>query len=172
MPVPVKKRLRRTGPSIAAWSLSDYFIYVMAKKLYDDIYSWEGWGGKLKLASGKCRLRIYDRSPGAEQSVPLLRPYVVVVTDVADSKMSVRSCAGHIATSVSREFDIDPHRMLYVEYYPRVTYGQHQEHVIPEHYMAVDFSWHEGKALNPKWRQLKPPLLDIVKPLVEEANPA
>ncbi|MBS3759542.1 MAG: hypothetical protein KGY61_12875 [Desulfobacterales bacterium] len=134
--------------------------------IYNDIYSWQGWGGKLKLASGKCWLRIYDRSRGEEATVSFLRPYMIIATDVADSKMSVRSCAGHIVTSVVRDFNIDPHRMVYVEYYPEVNYGANAQHTIPEQYVAVDFTWYEEKALNPKWRQLKPPLLDIVKSLV------
>lgn len=138
--------------------------------IYNDIYSWQGWGGKLKLASGKCWLRIYDRSRGAEQTVQFLRPYVIIVTDVADSKMSIRSCAGHIATNVVQDFKIDPHRMLYVEYYPEVHYGANARRTIPEQYVAVDFTWYEEKALNPKWRQLKPPLLDIVKTLVENSE--
>src|SRR6056297_98513 len=108
----------------------------MAQLIYNDIYSWEGWGGKLKLASGKCWLRIYDRSKGEEHAVSFLRPYMIIVTDVADSKMSIRSCAGHIATNVTGEFDIDPHRMLYVEYYPEVTYGSNNQHTIPEQYVA------------------------------------
>ena len=37
--------------------------------IYDDIYSWEGWGGKLRLASGKCRLRIFDLKKGNAKGV-------------------------------------------------------------------------------------------------------
>lgn len=147
-------------------------LFAMSMLIYNNIYSWEGWGGKLKLASGKCRLKIFDRSRAPGQSVPLMRPYVIVVTDVPDSKMSVRSCAGHIATNVTRQFDIDPQRTLYVEHYPKVVYGRGGRHTIPEHYVAVDFTWYEEKALNPKWRQLKSPLLDIVKSLVETGGAA
>ncbi len=142
----------------------------MVMLIYDDIYAWQGWGGELKLASGKCRLKIYDRSRGRQSSVPLLRPYVVIASDVAGSRMSIRSCAGHIATNISRQFAIDPHRMLYIEYYPKVTYGLGGRHTIPEQYVAVDFTWYEGKALNPKWRQLHPPLLEIVQSLEQEAQ--
>ena len=138
--------------------------------IYDDFYTWEGWGGKLRLASGKCRLRIFDRRKSAESSVTILRPYVVVVSDVTDSKMSIRSCAGHIATKVIHDFTIDPHRMIYVEYYPSVRYGMHNEYEIPEQYVAVDFTWAEGRALHPQWRHLKPPLLDVVKNLMESAE--
>lgn len=147
--------------------ISDYYFFIMSMLIYNDIFEWEGWGGKLKLASGKCWLRIYDRSRAADVSVPMLRPYVVVVTDVEDSKMSVRSCASHVATSVVRRFSLDPHRMIWVEYYPRVSYGPDGRRSIPEQYVSVDFTWHEDKAISPKWRQLKPPLLEVVKSLVE-----
>ncbi|MFP3998583.1 MAG: hypothetical protein ACLFNW_01005 [Desulfobacterales bacterium] len=138
--------------------------------IHDDIYTWEGWGGRLRLASGKCRLRIFDRRKGANKPVTILRPMVVVVSDISDSKMSVRSCAGHIATSVTRDFDIDPQRMLYVEYYPAVRYGMHNEYEIPEQHIAVDFTWNEGRALHPKWRPMQPPILDIIKNLMESSG--
>ncbi len=128
----------------------------------DIIYSWKGWGGKLSLGSGMCRLRIYDLSKGGSNGIAHLRPIIVVVSDVPESKMSIRSCAGHIATMVSRDFHIDAHRMLWIEYYPVKTYGEKNEHVIPESFEAVEFEWHEDNAIKPKWRTLKPPLLDEI----------
>jgi hypothetical protein len=53
--------------------------------------------------------------------------------------------------------------MLFVEYYPSVTYGQKNNHQIPERYDALEFVWHGDKAMHPKWRTLKPPMLDMVK---------
>ena len=133
--------------------------------VYDNIYAWEGWGGKLKLASGKCRLKIYDlaKDPGADLS--LVRPIVVIVSDVPESKMSVKSCVSHVATKVSREFEIDPHRMLLIEYYPAEIYGDQNQHNIPEKYEAVDFTWLEDKALHPKWKPLSPEMVQIIKKL-------
>lgn len=136
--------------------------------IHDAIFPWEGWGGKLRLASGKCRLRIFDRSKNRKADVSFLKPFVVIVSDVPDSKMTVRSCAGHIATKVTQQFHIDPYRMLWVEYYPKVVYGPKDEHSIPEQYINVDFSWYKGKAINPKWRRLKPPILDIIKSLMKD----
>lgn len=138
--------------------------------IHDDIYNWEGWGGQLRLASGKCRLRIFDLKRGNQKGLAHLRPMIVVVSDVPGSRMSVRSCTGHIATSVAREFKINPHRMLFIEYYPETVYGEHKEHVIPEKYDVVDFNWHEDKAIEPKWRTIKPPLLDVIKALVESRS--
>jgi hypothetical protein len=139
--------------------------------IYDDIYSWEGWGGPLRLASGKCRLRIFDLEKGGKKELTHLRPIIVVVSDVAESRMSVRSCCGHIATSVAREFNIKPHRMMFIEYYPQTVYGEHRDRLIPEKYDLVDFNWQVDKAIEPRWRTLKPPLLDVVKALLESAKP-
>ena len=134
---------------------------------FDNIYSWEGWGGKLRLGSGQCRLRIFDlRKDDTTKGISFLKPIIVVVTDVPDSKLSMRSCAGHIATCVTGEFDIDPSRMLWVEYYPQTVYGQHGEKSIPERLEAVEFEWQEDKAIKPRWRPLKSPLLEAVKELI------
>ena len=40
--------------------------------VYDDIFEWEGWGGRLKLANGRCRLRIYDLFPRIKPLDPAL----------------------------------------------------------------------------------------------------
>ena len=134
--------------------------------IYDDIYAWEGWGGALQLGSGRCRLRIYDLRKGSNTGLTHLRPVIVVVSDIPESEMTVKSCAGHIATRIIKDFNIERQRMLFVEYYPATTYGEKRDHVIPERFDAVDLEWHGDKALNPKWRALKPPLLDIVRQFV------
>ena len=135
--------------------------------VYDNIYSWEGWGGSLRLASGKCRLRIYDFKKSHKKDLAHLRPIIVIASDVPESRMSVRSCTGHIASCITKEFNIEPQRMMFIEYYPETVYGQQEEHVIAEKYDVVEFTWHEEKAIEPKWRTLKPPLLDAIKQIVE-----
>jgi len=135
--------------------------------IYDDIYHWKGWGGKLRLGSGKCRLRIYDLNKTRSKDLAHLRPIIVVITDIPESNMSIRSCASHIATLVAAEFNIDPHRMLWVEYYPEITYGTPKAHVIPERFEAVEFTWHEDKAIKPVWRNLQPAIQNTVKKLIE-----
>ena len=134
--------------------------------IHDDIFSWSGWGGRLKLGSGRCRLRIYDLHEGDKKGLMHLRSIIVVISDVPGSNMSVKSCTSHIATLVAKEFKIDPHRMLWIEYYPENRYGADEIKVIPERFDAVEFTWHEDNAIQPKWRALKPPLLDEIKKLV------
>jgi len=135
--------------------------------IYDDIYSWEGWGGALRLASGKCRLRIFDLKDKDTSGLAHLRSMIVIASDVPDSRMSVRSCCGHIATSVTKEFNIKPHRMMFIEYYPQSEYGENREHIIEEKYDLVEFTWLDEGAIEPKWRTLKPPLLDTITALVD-----
>ncbi|OEU60404.1 MAG: hypothetical protein BBJ57_11725 [Desulfobacterales bacterium PC51MH44] len=136
--------------------------------IHDGIYSWSGWGGRLSLGSGKCRLRIYDLKKSDAKGLTHLRPIIVVVSDVPESSMSVRSCTSHIATLVAKDFNLDPHRMLWIEYYPEKTYGVGDVHVIPEKFDAVEFTWHEDNAVQPKWRSLKPPLLDTIRELISD----
>jgi len=138
--------------------------------IYDDIFSWEGFGGRLRLASGKCRLRMFDLKKGKIENLTVLRPIVVVVSEIAGQRetasVSIRSAAGNIATTAVVQFDIDPQRMLWVEYYPASEYGRDGRHKIPERYDRVEFTWYEGRALEPKWSSLEPPMLDIVKTLL------
>ena len=67
---------------------------------------------------------------------------------------------------MAEAFNIPPKRMLFVEYYPAVTYGEKDQHYIPERFDAVTFTWQEGKALHPKWRPLEPEMVDLIKTLM------
>jgi hypothetical protein len=139
--------------------------------IHDDIFAWEGFGGILELASGQCRLRIFDLNQSKENLVMHIKPIAIVVSDLPGHEsrpqnMSVRSCTSHIATCVVRQFGIDPQRMVYLEYYPPSTYGDKQQHHIPAKFDVVDFAWHGDKAMHPKWRELQPPLLDVVSDLM------
>jgi hypothetical protein len=146
--------------------------------IHDDVYAWKGFGGLLELASGQCRLRIFDlgrdKAPRQGKVMPI-KPIVVVVSDLPghDTHMknvSVRSCTSHIATCVAREFNIQPHRMLYVEYYPASTYGDRNQHHILARLDGVDLQWHDNKALHPKWRPLQSPLFDEVMELIRRTE--
>ncbi|MGA6925359.1 MAG: hypothetical protein WBY88_06735 [Desulfosarcina sp.] len=145
-------------------------------KIFDDILNWDGYGGKFNLASGRCRLRLFDLSRGNQAGVAMLRPIVAVVSDLpgddpsAMKKVSMRACISHVATTIAHRFKIDPGRMMLIEYYPRGTYGQQAEKIIPEKFDVVDLKWHGDKALFPGWRPLKPPLLETVRALVAD-NP-
>jgi len=156
------------GPT--EWDESHWHREMML--IYDDIFAWEGWGGKLRLASGRCRLRIYDLRRGGRSDLAHLRPYILIVSDVSNATVGIRSCAGHIATKVTTEFGIDPQRMLYIEHYPARIYGERQKFEIAERYDAVEFSWQKGRAISPRWRTLEAPLVDMVKSLEQRPEPS
>ncbi len=139
--------------------------------VFDDIFTWQGWGGKFNLASGRCRLRIFDLSDHGQEKLALLKPTVVVVSDLpydgpSLKRVTVKSCISHIATLVVERFKLDPQRILFVEYYPQTRYGTDKEHVIAERYELVDFVWHGAKALHPGWKQPSPQLLKTLKDLM------
>ena len=142
----------------------------MKMRIYDDTYLWEGWGGRLQLGSGKCHLRIFDQNKSGGNGVAHLRPIIVVVSDLTESSMSVRSCAGHIATTVVRDFRINPQRMTYVEYYAPSAYGEQTQYHIAERYDAVEFTWVAEKAVKPIWRSLMPPLRETVAVLIHKTD--
>lgn len=131
--------------------------------VYDDIYRWKGWGGKLGLASGSCRLRIFDLKMEGQKGLIIIRPIIIIVSDIPNNTMSVRSCAAHIATMVVKEFNIDPQRMIWIEYYPQSEYGKRVIRTIQERFDSVEFTWKGDKAINPRWRPLGLPLIEEVK---------
>lgn len=131
--------------------------------IHDDRYHWKGWGGALRLGSGVCRLRIFDLKKSETGALAHLKSTIVVLEEIEDKLVSIRSVVGHIATSVSKDFNIEPARMLLVEYYPAVTYGERQNRSIKERYEAVEFTWHGDKALNPRWRPLPEPMVQMIK---------
>ena len=57
------------------------WVLIFIMKIYDDMFTWEGFGGKLRLASGKCQLKIYDLNKGEDRRLVHLKPVVVVATD-------------------------------------------------------------------------------------------
>lgn len=139
--------------------------------IYDDRFEWEGWGGALKLCRGECHLHIYDFSRREAGAARMLRPHVVVASEPPDfspprGHVAMRSMAGHIATQVCRKWNMEPQRMLYVEYYPASTYGSLNEHQLAERFEVADFQWGPSGAMNPRWRPLDPPLRDRLKSLL------
>ena len=135
--------------------------------IYDGIFKWKGWGGKMGLGKGRCHLTIYDRTQEQTRGLSHLKPLIAIVRELPGNSVSVRALSGHIATSVVEEFNLVPHRLLWIEYYPESTYGKDNEHVIAERYDAVEFSWDQRRAISPRWETLKPPVLDMVKEIAE-----
>jgi hypothetical protein len=134
--------------------------------VFNDYYTWEGLSKKFGLAVGKIRLRIFDLSADGESGVLYMRPVIVVVSDVPGEKISVKGWAGPLASHITREFDINCRRMMWVEYYPPVAYGQREIRHIQERFETVDFTWEAGHAVRPRWRDLNPPLIDRLRELV------
>lgn len=130
--------------------------------IYHDEYHWEGWGGKLRLGHGKCKLSLFDLNRESS-GVLHLKSHMGVVSDLSDSPASVKNYTGHIATGVIEKFNIEPSRLIWVEYYPEKRFGVNLQMVIPERFDEAEFTWMDNKALHPKWKPLKEAYLTILK---------
>jgi hypothetical protein len=60
--------------------------------------------------------------------------------------------------------------MVYVEFCPQSVYGNENQHIIPATFDTVDFTWHDGKALHPKWRPLEPSFQETLAALIAESD--
>ncbi len=139
-------------------------------KLYQGIFQWEGWGGVLKLASGKCQLTLYDLSSSEPRHIIPMETAIAVVSDIDEPRrqgqwVSIRSCAAHIATQVVEKFDLKPQRLLWIEYTPEKAYGPCKEKVIPESYSAVKFEWRQKAAFNPVRKPLDGDRIRLIESL-------
>ncbi|MEE4357935.1 MAG: hypothetical protein V2I97_15815 [Desulfococcaceae bacterium] len=139
--------------------------------IYDDIYTWDGWGGKFKLAGGRCGLRLFDLKKRSPEGIAHLKRYIAVVRDIPFEKqgpnqMSIKSCAGHIATGVVRDFQIDPTRMIWIEHYPEDPENHRLRYPQKERFEEVEFEWKEKGALRVQSRKPSPAVTELVKQLI------
>lgn len=150
-------------------------------RVHDGIYTWDGWGGKMKLGSGRCRLMIFDMAQRQQtRGVAPLKRHIVIVSDLPETQattrrdiMSVKSCASHIATGVVRDFHLDRHRLVWIEHYPADPEDSAIRYKSAERFDEVSFEWKEDLALQPKWKTPSPDMISLVRELLaEEADPA
>ncbi len=139
--------------------------------IYDGMHEWEGWGGAFRLGSGKCQLRLLTLKSNAAKGLISLKSTVALVSDLPESRLSVRACPAHIVTSIAEKFDIDVRRIMYVEYYPESNYGPpHQERTLPARYEVAEFTWHTNSAPQVKWHSLKADVLKVVEKYVDSSS--
>ncbi len=50
--------------------------------IYDGVFHWKGWGGKLGLGKGRCRLKLFDRARDGSPGVSHLKPLVAIVREL------------------------------------------------------------------------------------------
>ncbi len=141
--------------------------------IYNNTFSWDGWGGAIRLAAGKCHLWLFDlrKVPQRPQGMIFMRPVVGVVKEIdPDNPISLRSVTSHIATQVTRKFNIDPRRLLWLEYLPARTYRRPTPRSVPARLDLVELNWVAGKAMTPSWRPLEEPLATLIQNFIEAAE--
>lgn len=140
--------------------------------IYDGPYRWDGFGARFKLGSGACRLKIFNLSKDDHnEQMAFMKPIIVIVSDTIEknspiNKVTVRGFASHIATCVTKDFNLDPARMLWVEYSPPESNTQSEN--LESMFDLVEFQWFGNKALHPQWRKPTPPILNLLKNIMRK----
>ena len=88
--------------------------------IYDGKYSWTGKKQTqvhpVSWWAGAYWLKIIDLSKEDNQVV-VLKPIVVIVSDTGEGA-SATNCASELVKSVCRDFKLDIHKIIWVEYHP------------------------------------------------------
>jgi hypothetical protein len=99
----------------------------------------------------------------SQTTVEHLRSRIVVVNQTG-SKTCLTSCTESIGKKISRDFDLDVSRVLWVEHFPN---NQKQWLVAafkPKSSFGPDFTYHI------QWRPIRPNEIDLIKPFISEIN--
>ena len=138
--------------------------------IYNGTFSWDGWGGAIRLAAGKCHLWLFDlrHLPRRPKGMIFMQPLVGVVKEIdPDNPVSLRSVTSHIATQVTRRFNIEPRRLLWLEYLPPRSYRGPNPRTVPARLDLVELKWVGDKAMHPSWRPLEEPLQSLIQDHLE-----
>ena len=108
------------------------------------------------------QVRIIDL--GLSQStVEHLRSKIVVFNQTG-SKICLTSCAESIGKKVSRDFDLDVSRLLWVEQFPNNQKQWLVAVFTPKSSLGPDLIYHI------QWRPIRPNEIDLIKPFISEID--
>lgn len=104
----------------------------------DQIYRYRSLAAQRQ---GYCRLRIYAQRTG----------HVVLLTEVANNPgQSITAASDVIATGLAARYHLDPLTTIWIEHWPSDT----RDKLSKDSYASVKYSWKDGVAGSPRWRQL------------------
>lgn len=136
------------------------------KIIFDDRYEWSGkktgrrnpvnwWGGA-------CHLKILDLAAG-KSGVPMIKPIVIIIKDTSEGSSS-KICAPELVKYVCRDFQLDIHKLLWIEYNPVPEPGFEVARFQP----VAEISDETLYTVN--WRPIRPNELEMIKPFCQEAS--
>ena len=134
--------------------------------VYDGKYSWSGKKQTkihpISWWAGAYNLKIIDLKKNRDH-VLMLKPTVVIVSDTGEGA-SATNCAPELVKSVCRDFKLNIHKIIWVEYYPG-----------PPPYMEVAkftpvTTIQDEVFYQTEWRPIRPNELEMIKPFSHEAS--
>ena len=97
----------------------------------------------------------------SQSTVEHLKSMIVVVNQTG-SKTCLTSCAESIGKKISRDFDLDVLRALWIEDFPNKLNQWFVAAFRPKSSFGPDTNYHI------RWRPLRPKEIDIIKPFIPE----
>ena len=146
----------------------------MSITLYNGPFEWENDAPGIHHQRWQCHLHVFNLDQVPELDFKLIRPIAVVATMISENDQpgntSIRSFAHHIATKACADFDLDPTRILFVEYVAPREFGRVERRHLPARFFAGDFRWHNGRAMYPHWQELEDPLKTTIQQLLDQGG--
>jgi hypothetical protein len=99
----------------------------------------------------------------SQTTVEHLRSRIVVVSQTG-SKICLTSCVESIGKKISRDFDLDVSRVLWVEHFPNNPRQWFVAAFKPKSSFGPDFTYHI------QWRPIRPMEIDLIKPFIPEVG--
>ena len=89
---------------------------------------------------------------------------MIVVANQSGSKPCLTSCAESIGKKISRDFNLDVSRVLWVEHFPNNLKQWYVAAFKPKSSFGPDINYHI------QWRPIRPNEIDIIKPFIPEID--
>ena len=99
----------------------------------------------------------------SQPTVEHIRPMIVAVNQTG-SKPCLTSCAESIGKKISRDFNLDISRVLWVEHFPNNLKQWYVAAFKPKFNFGTDINYHI------QWRPIRPKEIDIIKPFIPEID--
>ena len=142
--------------------------------LYNGPFEWENDAPGIHHQRWQCHLHVFNLDQVPDLDFKMTRPMAVVATAIKEhdqpGNKSIRSFAHQILTKACEDFQLDPARVMFVEYVAPREFGRKESRQLPARLFAGDFRWHNGRAMYPHWQELENPLKTTIQQLLDQGG--
>jgi hypothetical protein len=108
-------------------------------KIYMERYEYKGWTN----TTGVCGIEVFGTT--------------VICTQFPENRgTSITNMAESLAAQISEKYSIPLHDLIWIEHYPA-------DALFAANYKVVAFDMVQGRVLNPRWQEIEPQAVDLLK---------